>query len=385
MTENIRPFDNELLPHYLNGYYKSLFPFESYIKWLSYSKDPKESFGHREFVFILKDGIHIRYKCYDNPEEFTKELRSTAPEKLDLGPVYNHRPKFHKTVVNFAPVEREFVMDIDMTDYDDVRTCCKDANVCNKCWKFIVVAIEVLDHTMRSTFGFGKLLWVFSGRRGVHCWVADEKARKLSNSARSAIISFLGINSKENLKTIHTAGNKDPFTEEAFRKMLESPTFNKMVFEQGWLEDEAKFLKDNFNPTTAQKLKAGFAVLKTAQSKWSMLKDYYFGNETSPYILTVIGGLRKFVIKTAFPRLDERVSVSMNHLLKSPFCIHPKTGNVAVPIDVHNLAGMKVEDFPRIDDLLRELQVAKSDGNATKYNSSLQPYISLFDKFVSNL
>merc|ERR1711939_607298 len=146
-------------------------------------------------AFTLANDVYLRYNSYDTWEAFRDHVLRLNPKRFEIGPVYSGRPTMRKTLLkaSFKPVLRELVFDIDMTDYDEIRTCCSGGSVCRRCWQFIAMAVRVIDASLRDDFGFTHLLWVYSGRRGIHCWVSDPEALALNDEQRRAVVTFLEL------------------------------------------------------------------------------------------------------------------------------------------------------------------------------------------------
>jgi DNA primase small subunit len=97
------------------------------------------------------------------------------------------------------------------------------------------------------------------------------------------------------------------------------------------------------------------------------------------------------VFQHTYPRLDINVSTHRNHLLKSPFCVHPKTGRVCVPIVAANVLDFDPFAVPTLAQLAQELDdynekhgaddVSSSDKSTADWQkTSLKPYFDAFQK-----
>ena len=60
-------------------------------------------------------------------ESFRNDVIALTPLWIDIGAFFDGNIQANKNKVkdlNITPIEREYVIDIDMTDYDSIRTCC---------------------------------------------------------------------------------------------------------------------------------------------------------------------------------------------------------------------------------------------------------------------
>ncbi|XP_054043182.1 DNA primase small subunit isoform X3 [Rissa tridactyla] len=405
------PFEPAALPELLPVFYRRLFPHGPYGRWLGYGGVVKNYFQLREFSFTLRDDIYVRFQSFGSPQELERELQRINPYKIDIGAVYSHRPNQHNTVHlgAFQPQEKELVFDIDMTDYDDVRTCCSSAEICSKCWTLMTIAVRVIDralvgeglgdaarprsapqqrpdpHHHRGKGGAGgergmrrrpagsrrgarlggtpqpvptpscspavapaedlgvrHRLWVYSGRRGVHCWVCDDAVRKWSPALRAAAVEYLTLvkGGAETVKKVNISEPVHPFIRRSVsvvEKYFEAYALvgqDILGTPESWDKVLALVPEDIREP-----LRGEFPKKRDSVQRWELLKGRMERTRRpgGPGRGTACYADWEIMLQYCFPRLDINVSKGVGHLLKSPFSVHPKTGRVSVPLDLQRL------------------------------------------------
>lgn len=391
-------------PEILRQFYQRLCPFRHLFQWLNHSATPQPDFQNREFSFWLPDNKVIRYLSFPSADLLRKQCVQMTPERFEIGPQYSINPKDRKTLKKasaFKPVMKELVFDIDMTDYDAIRTCCQGAKICLKCWQFIVMAIKVVDTALREDFGFQHIMWVYSGRRGAHAWISDKRAREMDDTKRKAVANYLeALRGNENGKRNAFRRPLHPHIERSLKILTPYFTSDVLAEQDPWesnaqAEKLINLLPDN-KLTEALKKKWDSSARSSSQ-KWADIDTLAeAGNLSTLNPKQLVETKQDIRLEYTYPRLDAEVSKKLNHLLKSPFVIHPGTGRVCVPIDMRSLEDFDPFTVPTVTQLLSEIDdwetkkgADMSDDEKAKVQdwqkTSLKPYIEYFRGHVQNL
>ncbi|KAJ7209607.1 hypothetical protein GGX14DRAFT_364514 [Mycena pura] len=375
------------------AFYRRLYPFKPIFHWLNHAPTPEDLFTKREVAFNLPGDVMIRYQSFADVDEFKRQVCKLNPTRFEIGPVYTSRPRDRKTARagSFNPIARELVFDIDMTDYDPVRTCCSSADICKRCWAFIAAAVRVLDTAIRDQFGYEHLLWVYSGRRGIHLWISDQEAMRLTDEQRKAIVNWLNVVPKDESKRLNVRfGSRAlPASLKAALDHLAMVFTELILLDQNCFESEkgsAALLRLIPDTRVVDALETQWASgLSSSEVKWkdfqTQIKSY---KKDSSQRAQLIAAMEDIILQYTYPRLDENVSKKRNHLLKAPFCVHPKTGRICVPVDPAHIDEFDPEAVPTVTQLLGELDAADGADGVEHHSdwerTSLRPYVEMLEK-----
>lgn len=349
----------------------------------------------REISYILPSGdptsdeeFCVRNMNYTDWKSLKSDITRMTPLRIDIGAIFDGDVKNNKNKVDgltINPVEREFVIDIDLTDYDHIRTCCSGKRLCDKCWTYVKAAHKVLKHILDKSFGFKHILWVFSGRRGIHAWVCDESARFMSKKVRKAVTEFLNFTLSNDMVNflvkpeLINKKNKYTLLFEAYEILKQYRGF--LLEEQKILEREnvvnmifsvtERYIERDL--TDAEK--AQFKSKRNGHSKLELLKNIIEkceseedkeGKHEKGDMFVV-----EFILGYLYPKIDSHVSAQVNHLLKAPFNIHHSTMNVSLPI--MDIDKFSIENCLSVKSLLAKMKETKKN--------PIQPEIDFFKKF----
>ncbi|KGL91467.1 DNA primase small subunit, partial [Charadrius vociferus] len=235
--------------------------------------------------------------------------------------------------------------------------------------------------------GMKHRLWVYSGRRGVHCWVCDDAVRKWSPALRAAAVEYL------------TLVKKISFLEWPHRAVWRCAGSGGRVC-AGGVGSAVSTISLDRRPQHREPLQGEFPKKRDSVQRWELLKCRMERTRVSGWTgkSAVCYADWEIMLQYCFPRLDINVSKGVGHLLKSPFSVHPKTGRISVPLDRQRLDQFSPFAVPTMSSLCHELDAAGDDGEqedvgetepkrrARDYKkTSLAPYVRVFEQFVEEM
>lgn len=222
------------------------------------------------------------------------------------------------------------------------------------------IACKVIDAALREDFGFEHILWVFSGRRGIHCWVCDKQARHLDSKGRGAIADYLqvSVSSGEGSTSKVSLNDNQHHSIKRARSIIE-PLFNEIIIvDQDAFGSPAgveKLLKMVPDENCRKELQKEIGSTADSKTVWSIFTAFFESFRVRSQLKYKKYVVEEVQLAMLYPRLDINVSKGTNHLLKAPFCVHPKTGKVCVPFNPNLVQKFDPMTVPTINLLLDEI------------------------------
>lgn len=321
------------------------------------------------------------FQAHDFPRYSEASFKATTIKK---NPFALHMG-MHQSDANFARLiqtHKELVFDLDITDYTRFCPCHPAKSLCPGCCPYITGSYMILKFILHKLLGFSErnLLWVFSGGKGIHCFVNAQTALTLGKEERLALCRRWIIKKGEDLKLmqfIKSLDDNKAFLQEIVDFFTENLIKKRNLFQYAAFESFCLgLLKLHYNNIASlvenswQRIEEGQREQRCKQAKlgdgsatpddvsakkWRSIS----GLEKLPACLS--GGAKDLPLpsqliafKLLYPQIDPG-PLAIDHLIKLPFSIHSTSYNIALPIDGRTLLNWDpARDFLSLTQLLEK-------------------------------
>jgi DNA primase small subunit len=388
-------------------YYAHL-PLRAVFQFANLNREREDDFVNRELSFCFSEpGGSVcwsRFRSFDSAAAFKDYVRRAQPLSINIGALGFSPSSLWKTDNTRTDYyESEVMLDVDIKDYDDVRTCncsgsrmtdhdCPECgkpkgnemnngyeeictcewerfsnNICLQCWKFAQCGMITLDYILRKHWGVTDFFFVFSGMKGFHCWIMDETFRGFDEDQRWDFACSFDPWTDEHQRTLKSEKTfRDPLYGKDFDEFLlvlfTEIIVGEGVFDVRHVNTRLKIIE--FFEIRNMKSEATFRALtaicddaidKCHDSKrsWKDLMDFNFRTNDQITAKTI---QRRFVYAYVYPRIDRNVTTQLGHLRKLPWSPHLTSECIALPI--LPISPERIFEFtPKMAPTMRDLDV----------------------------
>jgi DNA primase small subunit len=374
---------SSICPNELKDYWANSYPCEAVVEMLTRNGDPLK---HFEFAFecesLAGGGTWMkRYMSFGTAADLRAELehRSTTSKvlKLHIGCAWNGVPRKVVNIDNpcdhdldrLRPERAPLRIDIDLTDYTPLGIKSDDMKGNDLHWPILEIAIRITKRCLKDCFMLDEVVSFYSGRRGVHLWVLDERSWQMNDEARAVVIEFLSCPLDKHGVARDTFLERTPWYEEIYSDII-FPGFVNML----------KTSDMDLFSTTESVLRFQQMVLINHPEISHVFRELRMDTRTGPAqkferLTNTIdnlvsehpascGWMRKrldaAVLTLLWPRFDKGASTKLNHLIKAPFSVHSSTKRISVPLR-DDMTNFCPEDVPMVGHETHMVESAEGD------------------------
>lgn len=363
---------NKLVEYYRRG----LYPSEQIYRLLTMNHKECSALGRQIGVQFYDSKFFVAHDFNrDGLDDFQHRMNGQlrVPESLHMA-FYKEKSEAPQ---QWIALKKELVFDMDITDFVRFCPCQGKKQLCQVCWLHIAGAHLILAELLQTSHGYdaSHLLWIFSGGKGLHCFVNAPLAVSLDDRERMHLYDRLFIDANDDERLIARIRHFDEdfisrlelfFVNHAFKQcdLFAIEGGNGETFEAFCLRHIQKRYPSLYQHikkawetmlpiTTTKKAKhneqeSTSCVDNISMRKWRLLqsleKMQQNGCRASVFLM----------IRVLYPMIDKE-PLRMMHQIKLPFSIHAGTKNIALPLDSEAIVTMNVARDPlSLDTFLKQ-------------------------------